>query len=281
MASERFSTAFAASAETLRNQGKASPATPGGATSTRGTGKDTPPATSRSEQKQRPSSARLSPGRFGATMSSSSRSRPPSYTARLSAHAQTHSPSGRYHPDPLMRREIRKADITSNIDYYAPNGAPDNDRKMKEASWLCSQAFIESLRSYPDPFRKSPIVMPGESIAYDGNTQSARRPHTEHVETAMRRRLSIAPVDDEWLPEQCPVRWPDNIAEGKWRPVGPIRPEDFNEVIRARYGYSGGAEGNYKPGTMHQSPMRRKSAGDAPSGSPGGEGGVFGGLFSK
>ena len=44
---------------------------------------------------------------------------------------------------------------------------------------------------------------------------------------------------------------------------------------------SGGAEGNYKPGTMHQSPMRRKSAGDAPSGSPGGEGGVFGGLFSK
>ena len=36
-----------------------------------------------------------------------------------------------------------------NIDYMAPNGAPDNDRKMKEASWLTGQAFIESLRYYP------------------------------------------------------------------------------------------------------------------------------------
>ena len=39
-----------------------------------------------------------------------------------------------------------QADMHTNIDYLAPNGAPDNDRKMKEASWLTGQAFIESLR---------------------------------------------------------------------------------------------------------------------------------------
>ena len=28
-------------------------------------------------------------------------------------------------------------------------GAPDNDRKMKESSWISSQAWFESLRYYP------------------------------------------------------------------------------------------------------------------------------------
>ena len=138
----------------------------------------------------------------------------PAYVGRLSAHEKTHSPSGRFHPDPLRRLEIRSADISANIDYYAPHGAPDNDRKMKEASWLCSQAFIETLRVYPDPFESRPIRMPGETVAFDGNTQSARRPHQEHVETAMRRRLSIAPVDGDWMPDQVPVNWTDHIVEG-------------------------------------------------------------------
>ena len=48
----------------------------------------------------------------------------PAYVGRLSAHERTHSPSGRFHPDPVRRREIRQADITANIDYYAPHGAP-------------------------------------------------------------------------------------------------------------------------------------------------------------
>ena len=116
----------------------------------------------------------------------------------------------------------------TDIDYYAPNGAPDNDRKMKEQSWLCSQAFIESLRVYPDPHVTRPIALPGESVAFSGNTQSARRPHTEHVETAMRRRLSIAPADANWLPEQLPQKWPVQIPEGTWRSVGNFRVADYN-----------------------------------------------------
>ena len=164
--------------------------------------------------------SRLTPSYFG-TPGSTSRSRPNTYTARVSAHSLTHSPSGRFHPDPQRRLEIRSADITANIDYYAPNGAPDNDRKMKEASWLSSQAFIESLRVYPNPnVPASPLLMPGEEIAFSGNTNSARRRHTEHVETAIRRRLSIAPPDSDWLPEQLPVKWPHNIPEGEWRSVG-------------------------------------------------------------
>jgi hypothetical protein len=153
-------------------------------------------------------------------MPASTRSRPSGYSARLLSHEKTHSPSGRFHPDPVHRREIRACDPHTNIDYLAAFGAPDNDRKMKESSWLCSQAFIESLRSYPDPFRKSPITMPGESIAFDGNTQSARRPHREHIETAMRRRLSIAPSDPDWRPDQLVQPWPFLIPEGEWRGVG-------------------------------------------------------------
>ena len=168
---------------------------------------------------------------------------------------------------------MRAADMLSNIDYLAPHGGPDNDRKMKEASWLCSQAFIESLRNYPDPFRKSPIVMPGEVVAFDGNTQSARRPHTEHVETAMRRRLMIAPVDDEWMPEQCPIHWPDHLTEGKWRGVGPIRRGEFNPVIQERYGYSNSPMRRRRPGAA----VAAGAAGKADAGGAA-DGGLFGAL---
>ena len=51
------------------------------------------------------------------------------------------------------------------------------------------------------------------------------------IETATRRRLSIAPSDDDWLPEQCPIRWPDHILEGKWRAVGPMSKEDMRGAI--------------------------------------------------
>ena len=173
----------------------------------------------------RPASARRAsggtPGFFGTPGSSGRPSRQSSYTGKVPLHAQTHSPSGRYHPDPQRRREIRACDITANIDYYSPWGAPDNDRKMKEASWLCSQAFIESLRVYPDPKGpKSPISLPGEEIAFSGNTNSARRTCREHVETATRRRLGIAPADADWLPDQLPKEWPDRVPEGTWRAVG-------------------------------------------------------------
>ena len=183
------------------------------------------PADSMAHASARLASARRAsggtPGFFGTPGSSGRPSRQSSYTGKVPLHAQTHSPSGRYHPDPQRRREIRACDITANIDYYSPWGAPDNDRKMKEASWLCSQAFIESLRVYPDPKGpKSPISLPGEEIAFSGNTNSARRTCREHVETATRRRLGIAPADADWLPDQLPKEWPDRVPEGTWRAVG-------------------------------------------------------------
>ena len=87
--------------------------------------------------------------------------------------ARSSSPTGRYHPDPTRRLELRKADMHVNIDYMAPNGAPDNDRKMKEASWLTGQAFIESLRYYP----KGTTAMENHDCesTYSGCTHSARQ----------------------------------------------------------------------------------------------------------
>lgn len=229
-----------------------------------------------SEPKRRPQSARLSPGSPFGTPGLSSRSRPPSYTARLSAHEKTHSPSGRFHPDALRRREIRQVDMHNDIDYYAPHGAPDNDRNMKEASWLCSQAFIESLRVYPDAQTKRPITLPGECVSFSGNTQSGRRPHTEHVETAMRRRLSIAPADPDWLPEQLPQQWPLRMPEGEWRSVGPLsRPaaatsaaDHMSKYYRTRTG--GVMAPGSSPGRSGMSSVR----GGSPSYPTGGTGGM-------
>lgn len=54
------------------------------------------------------------------------------------------------------------------------------------------------------------------------------------METALRRRLSIAPADADWLPEQLPAQWPLIPGDiGEWRPAvctpspspSPKRPE--------------------------------------------------------
>ena len=69
------------------------------------------------------------------------------YTISLHMTSQrTASPSGRMHPNPTRRAELRKADMHYNIDYYGGHGAPDNDRLVKEASWLSTQSWFESLR---------------------------------------------------------------------------------------------------------------------------------------
>jgi len=119
--------------------------------------------------------------------------------------ARSSSPTGRYHPDPTRRLELRKADMHVNIDYMAPHGAPDNDRKMKEASWLTGQAFIESLRYYP----KGTTALENNDCeaTYSGCTHSARQVVSEHIETDVRVRLGIAPADQEWRDEQCPREW--------------------------------------------------------------------------
>lgn len=98
-----------------------------------------------------------------------------------------------------------QADMHVNIDYMAPHGAPDNDRKMKEASWLTGQAFIESLRYYP----KGQTALDGNDCesTYSGCTHSARQVMTEHIETDVRVRLGIAPADQEWREDQVPREW--------------------------------------------------------------------------
>ena len=115
-----------------------------------------------------------------------------------------------------MRKSLRKADPHTNIDYYAPNNAPDNDRKMKESSFLASQAFIESLRTYPqDEFHYAPeSPKPDGVVHYAGNTltrahwhgegaEAGRAGHvppssSEHIESDVRMRLGIAPAKDGW-----------------------------------------------------------------------------------
>lgn len=67
-----------------------------------------------------------------------------------------------------------KADLHANIDYLAPHGAPDNDRKAKESSWLVSQAFIEGLRYYPSGQQASmraPRNLPSSNLCPRCGTQ--------------------------------------------------------------------------------------------------------------
>lgn len=99
---------------------------------------------------------------------------------------------------------------------------------MKEASWLSSQAFVESLRAYPISPSKSPgsktaqastskqVVMyedPGSGdtlfsrYTFSGNTYSVGDPADEHIETAVRRRCGIATSDAEWRSAQLPRVW--------------------------------------------------------------------------
>ena len=96
--------------------------------------------------------------------------------------------------------------MLANIDYMAPNGAPDNDRKMKEASWLTGQAFVESLRYYPKGGSSGQRGADSEGT-YSGCTHSARQPSAESIEADVRLRLGITPPDEDWREEQCPKEW--------------------------------------------------------------------------
>ena len=82
--------------------------------------------------------------------------------------------------------------------------APDNDRKMKEASWISSQAWFESLRYYP---KGEEAVINGDSEAtFSGHTHGSRVP-TEHIQNDVRNRVGIAVADPDWMPSQLPEPW--------------------------------------------------------------------------
>ena len=91
-----------------------------------------------------------------------------------------------------------------NIDYMAPNGAPDNDRKMKEASWISSQAWFESLRYYPKG--EEAVLNDDCEATFSGNTHGSTVP-AEHLENDVRNRCGLAPADPDWLPSQVPEPW--------------------------------------------------------------------------
>jgi len=114
---------------------------------------------------------------------------------------RTASPSGRMHPNPTRRAELRKADMFHNIDYYGGHGAPDNDRLVKEASWLSTQSWFESLRYYPKGEDAD-----DDETCYSGLTHGMSIP-SEHLETDVRTRLGIAKAGDSWGPDQLQMQW--------------------------------------------------------------------------
>ena len=129
----------------------------------------------------------------------------------------TSSPSGKQHANPVRRKDIRGADMVSNIDFIsAKPGSTENECKVKEASWVPSQAWFESLRYYPS---RDEAIMNDESYnTYSGNTHGARKP--AHIEMNVRTRLGLAPADPEWTPAQLPHVWsPDAGVVVEPRPM--------------------------------------------------------------
>jgi hypothetical protein len=116
----------------------------------------------------------------------------------------TSSPTGRTHPNPERRADLRGADMLTNINYFAAGGAQDNDRKMKEAGWINSQAWFESLRYYP---RGAEAAKNDDcEITFSGNTHGAHVP-AEHLENDVRNRIGIASADPAWSAYQLPETW--------------------------------------------------------------------------
>ena len=128
----------------------------------------------------------------------------------------TGSPSGKMHANPERRRDIRQADMVSNIDWVARRIPTDTESecKVKEASWVPSQAWFESLRYYPSG--KDAIRDGDSELTFSGNTHSTKsRPL--HLETDVRTRLGLASADPEWTDEQLPFTWAPNVGQNLGR----------------------------------------------------------------
>ena len=111
-----------------------------------------------------------------------------------------------------------------NINYFAtsrlPNrtsntgdavyGAPDNDRRMKESSWISSQAWFESLRYYPKG--QEAAANDDCEATYSGNTHGTKVP-AEHLENDVRNRVGIAAADPGWMPSQLPEPWAPELEK--------------------------------------------------------------------
>jgi len=130
----------------------------------------------------------------------------------------TGSPSGKMHANLERRNDLRNADMFSNINYFATArqpfvaqtsgdavySAPDNDRRMKEASWISSQAWFESLRYYPKG--EEAVKNDDCEATFNGNTHGSTVP-SEHLENDVRNRVGLAPADPAWMPHQLQEQW--------------------------------------------------------------------------
>lgn len=183
----------------------------GGPTSDPAAPLSTPPKAAGEREASQPDDAQ--PSRRGGDGRSS---RSGGVSSRHSSRTYTASPTGRFHPDRIRRLQLRGCDPHCNINYFAPHGAPDNDGKMKESSFVAGQAFIESLRHYP----RGGHSVPREQLAWtecethDSEATYSGRPttrasvfNTEHIESDVRARLGIGAAAPDWRPTQVHAAW--------------------------------------------------------------------------
>ena len=93
--------------------------------------------------------------------------------------------------------------MVSNIDFIAGRpGSRENDCKVKEASWVSSQAWFEGLRYYPSDDEASEG---GDSQTFSGNTHGEVT--GRHLETNVRTRLGMGRADADWRDDQLQLMW--------------------------------------------------------------------------
>ena len=182
-----------------------------------------PAAAGAKARMERPESRSRAPGRHGEQDARRQQlRRDAAMLANSNAPPSTRSATGRFHPQPERRVEMWMTDPHSNVDFLAPHGAPDNDRRLKEASWMPALSFMESLRQYG----QTPLGI----CRYEGNTNTSHygsnsadggepSGQPQHIESNLRMRLGIAPAEEVWKPRQLQQEWctPDDHAAGTER----------------------------------------------------------------
>ena len=117
------------------------------------------------------------------------------------------------------RKDMRSADMISNIDFVsARQGQRESICKVKESSWVPSQAWFEQLRYYPT--REQELRHGDSRITYSGNTHG--RNTGEHMEFDVRTRLGIGDADREWTGDQLQHSWLPKEAPWPTAPVPPL-----------------------------------------------------------
>ena len=125
----------------------------------------------------------------------------------------------RTHPVPAIKRSGSRPRARGAAGAAAGSGLPaapsavgapppDNDCKVKEASWISSQAWFESLRYYPtqeEAGKNDDCVKTFSGLTHGPDVPS------EHLETDVRTRLGLAAPDPDWTPLQQPKVWAPDL----------------------------------------------------------------------